>query len=164
MNYVYSDGGRQAAGFKGSARDCVCRAVAIASGRPYIEIYRALAKGNASQRESSKRKSTGKVTARNGICVHRKWFKDYMVSLGFQWVGIKAVEFGHRMRLTEEEVPRGRLIVSFPKHYAAVIDSVLMDTNDCSLPRVTMFSKGEAVVPCLYGYWILTEDNHVQKA
>ena len=32
MRHVYNDGGRKACGYKGDARDCVARAIAIASG------------------------------------------------------------------------------------------------------------------------------------
>jgi hypothetical protein len=42
MEFVYDDGGRAAAGFKGSTGDCVVRAIAIASGKPYREVYDAL--------------------------------------------------------------------------------------------------------------------------
>jgi hypothetical protein len=38
--WVYDDGGRAAAGFKGkNVGDCVCRAVAIATGKPYRAIH-----------------------------------------------------------------------------------------------------------------------------
>ena len=40
--WAYDDGGRAAAGFKGEAGDCVTRAIAIATGRPYREVYDAL--------------------------------------------------------------------------------------------------------------------------
>lgn len=39
MEFVYNDGGRSEAGFKGTTGDCVCRAIAIATQRPYKEIY-----------------------------------------------------------------------------------------------------------------------------
>lgn len=39
MGFVYDDGGRGAAGFKGAAGDCVTRALAIATGKPYLEVY-----------------------------------------------------------------------------------------------------------------------------
>ena len=42
-HHVENDAGRAAAGFVGKARDCVARAVAIASGRPYDEVYKRLA-------------------------------------------------------------------------------------------------------------------------
>jgi len=49
--FVYNDGGREAAGYKGTAGDCVCRAVAIAAELPYQEVYDRLAEGNAAQRK-----------------------------------------------------------------------------------------------------------------
>jgi hypothetical protein len=42
MDFTYDDGGRAAAGFKGSTGDCVTRAIAIATGKPYREVYDAL--------------------------------------------------------------------------------------------------------------------------
>jgi hypothetical protein len=39
MKFVKDDGGRLAAGYEGKANDCVCRAVAIATERPYQEMY-----------------------------------------------------------------------------------------------------------------------------
>ena len=39
MKVQHNDGGRAAAGYKGSADDCVTRAVAIATERPYQEVY-----------------------------------------------------------------------------------------------------------------------------
>ena len=39
MEFIYDDGGRAAAGFKGKTGDCVTRAIAIATGRPYREVY-----------------------------------------------------------------------------------------------------------------------------
>src|SRR6516165_10226867 len=42
MDFVYSDGGRAAAGYKGRAGDCVVRAIAIAAQKPYQEVYDAI--------------------------------------------------------------------------------------------------------------------------
>jgi len=39
MKFQFNDGGRTAAGYKGSAGDCVVRSVAIATGLPYQQIY-----------------------------------------------------------------------------------------------------------------------------
>jgi hypothetical protein len=39
MNYVYDDGGRAQAGYKGQAGDCTVRAIAIATELPYQEVY-----------------------------------------------------------------------------------------------------------------------------
>jgi hypothetical protein len=37
--WVYDDGGRTAAGFKGEVDDCAVRAIAIATGTSYREVY-----------------------------------------------------------------------------------------------------------------------------
>jgi len=43
MECYITDGGRYAAGFRGTARDCVTRALAIATDTPYGEMYKTLA-------------------------------------------------------------------------------------------------------------------------
>ena len=45
MQFVYNDGGRAAAGYIGSAGDCVTRAIAIATELPYQTVYDALFDG-----------------------------------------------------------------------------------------------------------------------
>jgi hypothetical protein len=37
--WQFNDGGRSEAGFHGKTGDCVCRAIAIATGKPYAEVY-----------------------------------------------------------------------------------------------------------------------------
>ena len=41
-----NDGGRQAAGFKGKAGDCVVRSIAIATGLSYQKVYQDLYDAN----------------------------------------------------------------------------------------------------------------------
>lgn len=150
INFRYNDGGRVAAGYKGSAGDCVCRAICIATGLPYQQIYDQLAAGNATQRKTKRTgKSSGKQSARNGIFTKRKWFNDYMISLGFVWVPTMAIGSGCKIHLSENELPLGRLVVSVSKHMAAVIDRVLYDTQDCSRNGLR----------CVYGYYIYSPVN-----
>jgi len=76
--FNYNDGGRARAGYKGYAGDCVCRAISIASERPYNEVYEALSQGNATQRRGKYEGSkAGRKSAANGINTNRKWFKEY---------------------------------------------------------------------------------------
>lgn len=42
QKFFKNDGGRKDAGYKGNTGDCVTRAIAIATGKPYKEIYDAL--------------------------------------------------------------------------------------------------------------------------
>lgn len=128
MKWLHNDGGRKAAGYKGLTGDCVTRSVAIASGLPYQEIYDALSDGSRNQRVT--RGSRRKASSRNGVNVRRKWFKDYMKSIGFQWVSCMGIGTGCKVHLTDGELPMGRLVVSVSKHYTAVINGVIHDTHD----------------------------------
>lgn len=148
MKFVRNDGGRAAAGFKGNAGDCVARAVAIASGKPYAEVYAALSEGAGDER-----KSKG-ATARNGIHTRRKWFKDYMASIGFTWTPTMFVGQGCKVHLVDGELPTGRLVVAVSKHYTAVIDGEVHDTHDPQRRTYWYEPTGTRVSErCVYGYW-----------
>lgn len=146
MKFEYNDGGREAAGFTGKSSDCVARAIAIAAGLPYREVYDRLAEGNAKQRVTKHTKNARERTASKGIYTTRKWFKDYMAYLGFEWTPTMFVGSGCRVHLADGELPEGRLVTNLSKHTAAVIDGVLNDTYDCSREGTR----------CVYGYWKLT--------
>lgn len=175
MKCVFDDGGRKAAGYKGHAGDCVARAICIVTGLPYAEIYDRLAQGNATQRASkhSRRhaRTHGVETARHGIWVKRKWFKDYMAELGFVWTPTMAIGQGCKVHLADGELPAGRLIVSLSKHYTAVIDGVVHDTYNPARSKSWTIEpdKGQELKAnqgrnengvwteiggrCVYGYW-----------
>jgi hypothetical protein len=146
-SFQYNDGGRSEAGFKGETGDCVARSIAIVTGRPYKEVYDALAKGNASQRQTrhSKRHraTAGRKTARAGIWVRRKWFKDYMADLGYHWHATMHIGSGCKVHLRADELPKGGIIAALSKHYCAVIDGVIHDIYDPSRNGTR----------CVYGYW-----------
>jgi hypothetical protein len=145
IEFVYNDGGRESSGFKGEAKDCVCRAISIATGKDYKEVYSYLAEQNQKQRKTKTTPSglARKKTARNGIQTKRKWFKQYMESLGFIWVPCMSIGSGCKVHLRASELPKGILIVSLSRHMACVKDRILHDTHDCS--------KGGT--RCVYGYW-----------
>ena len=147
IDFIYNDGGRAEAGFIGKTGDWVARAVAIASELPYKEVYDRLAEGNANQRVTKRTrglKKNGVKTASHGINVTRKWFKDYMKELGFEWVPTMQIGSGCKVHLDEDELPKGRLVCSVSRHSTAVIDGVIHDTYDCS----RMGTR------CVYGYYI----------
>jgi hypothetical protein len=147
---VIHDGGRTDAGFKGKkVGDCVARAISIASGRPYSEVYDRLAEGNQNQRRSHRERiskaRTGKRTAQHGIYTRRQWFKDYMRELGFVWVPTMSIGTGCKVHLHPDELPKGRIVARVSRHLVAVIDGVIHDTYDST-------RGGER---CVYGYWML---------
>lgn len=141
MEFTHNDGGREAAGFRGRAGDCVARAVAIASGRPYLDVYDALALIN--QQDRPRRGKTRAKSARNGIRSRNPAFKAYMRSLGFVWVPTMGIGTGCRVHLAAGELPPGRLVVRVSRHLTAVLDGVLHDTYDPS----------RGAHRCVYGYW-----------
>ena len=151
MEFNYNDGGRKDAGYKGDAGDCVCRSIAIVTGKPYKEVYDSLNQiskeighwhvhrlektsyGNTYQKKSS---------ARTGV--HKEVYQKYLKSLGYQWIPTMGIGTGCKVHLKPDELPAGRLIVRVSKHLTAVIDGVLNDTWDCS-------REGKR---CVYGYFV----------
>ena len=151
MKVVIDDGGRAAAGYKGDTGDCVTRAITIATGKPYQEVYAAmwleLTNYAVSHRDrTAKRIGRGGgrrgTTPRNGV--DRKVFSAYLRSLGWRWVPTMRIGSGCTVHLRADELPPGRLIVSLSRHMVAVIDGVIHDTYDSS----------RGGMRCVYGYWI----------
>lgn len=140
MEFVYDDGGREAAGYKGSAGDCVCRAISIASERPYGEIYNLI--NEYGKMEKSRKHMGDRSSARTGV--YRETTRKIMLHLGFRWVPTMKIGQGCKVHMKSEELPPGRIVVSLSKHCAAVIDGVLHDTYDCSRDGTR----------CVYGYFI----------
>lgn len=152
MPVSIDDGGRAEAGFKGRAGDCVARAIAIASGRPYREIYEILARETGNQRAGARGKRA--ASARSGINTGRKWFKDQMRAWGFTWTPCMAIGSGCKVHLLRGELPAGRLVVALSRHYTAVVNGVVHDTFDPH--RTTLWCKDGVTGMshrCVYGYW-----------
>lgn len=137
----HNDGGRQACGYKGK-RDCVVRAIAIATQLPYKEVYEDLAALNERRNRNPYSHSATEADPGKGHTKMRT-IKDYLRSKGWEWVPVMGIGTGCRMHLRKEEVPKGRIICRVSKHMAAVIDGVIHDTYDCS----------SAGTRCVYGYF-----------
>jgi len=124
--FVYDDGGRSAAGYRGETGDCVTRAIAIATERPYQEVYTAL--NHLATKERPRR---GKRSAsRTGV--HRRTYERYLLDLGWIWTPTMHIGQGCTVHLRAEELPAGRLIVAVSRHLTAVIDGVIHDTHNPS--------------------------------
>ncbi len=126
-NYVYDDGGRAKAGFKGDTGDCVVRAIAIATGKPYQQVYDEL---NNLIKNARQTKTARSSSSRTGV--HRRFYRGYLEKLGWEWVAVMKIGTGCIMHLNKEELPKGRLIVSCSRHMVAVIDGVIHDNHDPS--------------------------------
>ena len=130
------------AGYTGSTNDCVCRAVSIASGWPYEEIYKLI--NSEAHCERWGRVKGNCSSARTGV--HKPTTRRLMERLGWQWHPTMGIGTGCKVHLRDGELPMGRLVVSVSRHLVAVIDGVIHDTFDCS--------RGET--RCVYGYWTKT--------
>jgi hypothetical protein len=138
IEYVYDDGGREQAGFKGETGDCAVRAAAIATGLPYGEVYDKINELAKLERPRKSKRSN----ARTGV--HSRTLARFLEGQDFYWFPTMAIGSGCTTHLRTDELPQtGNLIVSLSKHYAAVIDGVLHDNHDSSREGTR----------CVYGYW-----------
>jgi hypothetical protein len=138
LPWIFDDGGRAAAGFRGQTSDCVCRAIAIATEVSYREIYDAL--NTESTRERPRGRSQ-RSSARTGV--HKRTFRRYLEEHGWVFTPTMGIGTGCRVHLAVGELPKGRLIVSVSRHSVAVIDGVIHDTHDPT-------RNGRR---CVYGYF-----------
>lgn len=150
MEWVYNDGGRADAGYKGTTGDCVARAIAIAAQRPYAEVYKDLSGwlklDQKYARKQAKAGKAAKTTARDGM--PRSTYEPYLLSQGWRWVPTMRIGVGCKTHLKKDELPDGRLIVRVSHHLSAVIDGVVYDTYDPSKDETR----------CVYGYFMEPEN------
>ena len=137
--WQFDDGGRADAGFKGTAGDCACRAIAIATQHPYHEVYDLLNAYAKGEHKGKKKKSIS--NARTGV--YRSCIDKVMEHYGWTWVPTMRVGEGCKVHLRAEELPKGRLVVRVSKHVVAVIDGVIHDTYDSTRDGTR----------CVYGYY-----------
>lgn len=139
MRFQFDDGGREGAGFKGKTGDCVTRAIAIATGKPYREVYDAINALGANERKGIRKRGTS--NSRTGV--YKPTIRRYMESLGWTWVPCMTIGSGCKVHLDASELPSGRLVVNVSKHSVAVIDGVVHDTYDPTRDGTR----------CVYGYF-----------
>lgn len=149
VEYVYNDGGREAAGYKGHAGDCACRAIAIAAELPYQQVYDLINEVAKSERTGKRKK--GVSNARTGV--YRSTFDKVMEKLGWKWQPTMQIGKGCSVHVRADELPAGRLILSLSKHYSVMIDGVVHDTHDPSREGTR----------CVYGYFYKPEPEPVEN-
>lgn len=138
MEFSYNDGGR-AKYFKGKTGDCVTRAIAIATGKDYLDVYNAI--NQLAKEEKITKRKNKKSNARTGV--YKDTYKKYLESLGWKWYPCMQIGTGCTTHLCENELPRGVIICKLSRHLVCVKDGVINDTYDCS--------RGET--RCVYGYF-----------
>lgn len=140
-NWIYNDGGRSNYFKADNVGDCVTRAIAIATGLDYKEVYEEIQRRCKTDKLPKRRKTKGQ-SARNGV--YRVTYERYLKELGWRWVPLMKIGTGCTTHLNKEELPKGRIICRCSKHLVAVIDGVVNDTYDCTREGTR----------CVYGYFI----------
>lgn len=140
MELIYSTGGREKYFKANVVGDCVCRAIANATGMDYKQVYD-LINSYAKKEHLSKRKKK-KSNARNGVTKDTIW--RILTDLGWKRIPTMLIGSGCQVHLNEKELPDGTLIVSVSKHLTCVKNRKLYDTYDCS----------RGGTRCVYGYYI----------
>lgn len=139
MELIYSTGGREKYFKANVVGDCVCRAIANATGMDYKQVYD-LINSYAKKEHLSKRKKK-KSNARNGVT--KDTIRRILTDLGWKWIPTMLIGSGCQVHLNEKELPDGTLIVSVSKHLTCVKNRKLYDTYDCS----------RGGTRCVYGYY-----------
>ena len=137
--FQYNDGGRANAGYTGTTGDCVVRAIAIATQKPYQEVYDNI--NILGQSEHITRNKRSKSNARTGV--YKTAIRKYMKSIGWNWIPTMFIGQGCKTHLKADELPKGRLVVSVSKHSVAVIDGVIND----------IYNPDRNGTRCVYGYY-----------
>jgi len=142
--WVKDDGGRGRSGIaRGSSKDgtgdCVARAIAIATQKPYREVHDALTAAKVREVAAGKDAWTRYARHRGGIRafhadhgVASAAYGPYLEGLGWKFTSTKELPRGKGVHLRADELPGGRLIVELRRHLTAVVDGVIHDTDDCS--------------------------------
>ena len=141
MKIQYNDGGRAAEGFrlKKHCGDCVCRAIAIATQRPYSEIYDLILHYAEYERIGKRKRKLSDPEKGVGRYTHSR----VMSLLGWEWVPTMGIGTGCKVHLDADELPAGRIVVYVSHHFTAVVDGVINDTYDPS----------RGGTRCVYGYY-----------
>ena len=81
MNFVYSDGGRSKYFKAKNVRDCVTRAICNATGKDYLEVYKAI--NQLAKNEFRGKRKRGISSARNGV--YKRTYTKYLKSIGWKF-------------------------------------------------------------------------------
>lgn len=143
LPWLFNDGGRFDAGYRGTTGDCVTRSIAIVARLPYQDVYDALyaASRAYAARGAAAAKKVRDPSPRIGV-LPRIW-KPYVEALGGVWTPTMSIGSGCKVHLAPGELPDGRLLVRASKHVTVVIDGVVHDAYDPCREGTR----------CVYGYW-----------
>lgn len=133
MEFTFNDGGRSKYFQANKVGDCVTRAIAIATGGDYKEVY-------------NKVKSIIGYSPRSGVS--NRDIQKVVKAFGGEWHACMGIGTGCTVHMDESELPKGTIIVNLSHHLSCIKNGVINDTHDCS-------RHGRR---CVYGYWVFEEE------
>ena len=144
MLFHYDDGGRSRYYKAKNVSDCVTRAVAIATGKDYKEVYDDLNRLAKSERKGTKKRFIS--NSREGVA--KRTSRKYLDSIGWSFKPLMSIGSGCKVHLSDEDLEAngldyGTYILKLSKHLTVIKDGVIYDTYDPS-------RDGER---CIYGYY-----------
>jgi len=135
MNFVYSDGGRAAGGFKGRSSDCVVRAIAIALDLDYRDVYADLKKMTVESTSGLERGISGGV--------YPPTYHEYLEGLNIYPVRVSS---GYL-----KDIPKtGTYIAVTSGHLVTIVNGVAHDTFDSTKSKRTKCGS-----PKIEGYFLI---------
>ena len=157
-DWVYDDGGRAAAGFRGRSGDCAVRALAIAGGLGYVEAKDLLedcAEAFSLGRSREARRQAARP--RGGRSLAAGTFTPIMAAamkrVGWDWVNLRGAAAGSSVGypLLDDDTCRqiGRGVLNVRKHFTAVVGGVIRDTF-----HPGFYADGTERRLAVYGVWL----------
>ena len=152
LDYTFNDGGRAAAGYKGTTDDCVVRSIVIASGYlDYQDVYDELFDltkkwANAGRTKEARAAAShpDRLSPRHGVAaqVYRPFVEH---DLGWEWTPTMGIGTGTTVHLRRGELPKTDdfLLVRCSKHLTTVCGDTVYDNHDPT----------RGGTRAVYGYW-----------
>lgn len=137
--WVYDDGGRSKYFKAERVGDCCARAIAIATGKDYKEVYDDI--NRLAKRERIGKNKRSISSAREGV--YMETAKKLLQEYGWIWHPTMKIGQGCKVHVKADELPAGRIILHLSRHFTCMVDGVLHDTYDCSREGTR----------CVYGYF-----------
>ena len=129
LEFHYNDGERKDAGFRGMTGDCLFRAIAIATGLPYLDVYSNVSSTmkNHGYRASGNAYLQTRALRKPGMLPVRAVQSLVLMDYGFAKVPLPP---GPRPTYAQAFQQYGTCIVSTKGHVTALMDGALQDTFD----------------------------------
>lgn len=138
---IIHDGGRMAAGYKDTTGDCVTRAIAIATNKPYIVIYEYVNQMTKRHIDENTVRVYG-YGSKDGVPI--SVVKKMMKHLGFKWNRMEKKVSMYDFK-KNYKVPKN-CVLYIPNHLVAVKQGILHD----SYYHYDVDQKAKRVL----GYWV----------